>query len=68
MKNIILGLVLAAIPFAVLASETVTVGNLKITCPNACVVTRQGDNVSIVDSLGGELEIEFLDQEGPLEP
>lgn len=68
MNRIVLGVVFAAIAFAAFARETIRLGNLQITCPNQCVQVRNGDNVTVTDSRGAQLEIILLDQQGPVDP
>jgi hypothetical protein len=42
------------------ATETVIIENMEITCPNSCVVTQNGSQISVRDSGGERLIIRFL--------
>lgn len=68
MNKLVLGAVLASASLLVFALETVTYGDLRITCPNQCVQVRNGDNISIEDSEGAEITVERLAQEDQLAP
>jgi hypothetical protein len=68
MNKLVLGASLAAVSLTVFALETIQLGNLRITCPNQCVQVRNGDNISVSDSKGAQIEIVRLDQEAPLDP
>lgn len=60
---------LSLVALAVIAAETVQVGNMRVTCPNSCVVTNNGDNtVSVVDSAGGRLSIQFVSMDDAIDP
>ena len=68
MNKFVLMVVLATVSLAAFALETIQLGNLRFTCPNQCVMTRNGDDISISDSQGADITVERVSEDKPTDP